>query len=161
VRDSSDIAGPIQARSLEEHCRAPRALDDSKIVKRRFLGSREIQPGLYPAFAFPCRAMSVTIKLDGKMCFRTIEIDDITINRVLPSKFVICEIPIAQMTPQNLFTFGCVLAQITRTAHKVILYFGTVDCEKRNPSMPSAPHLSPLPTIGERRQEYPNTGIVT
>jgi len=105
--------------------------------------------------------MPATIKLDGETRFGAVEINDITIDWMLPSKFVICEIPVTQMTPQNLFTFGCCFAQITSMAHKVILYFGSVDCEKRNPSLPLAPHLNPLPAIGERRHGYADTGIVT
>src|SRR6266849_3510029 len=80
----------------------------------------------------PHVVVSATIKLDGKARFRAIEIEDIAINRMLSPKFVIREIPIAQMAPENSLRLGRVFTQVTSAAHKIIVYFRSFGCKRQN-----------------------------
>ena len=54
MRDCSESAAPTQTRLLEGRYQVLRAPDDSKIVRRRFVGWREIQYDLDRAFAVAC-----------------------------------------------------------------------------------------------------------
>lgn len=54
MRDCSQSAAPARTRLLEGRYQVLRAPYDSKIVRRRFVGWREIQFGLDRAFAVAC-----------------------------------------------------------------------------------------------------------
>jgi hypothetical protein len=61
--------------------------------------------------------MSATVQLSCQFGFWAIKIEDIRMKRMLPTKFVACEISVPQVPPKNAFPLGRMLAQITSTAH--------------------------------------------
>jgi len=50
--------------------------------------------------------VSAPVKFNGKVRFRAIEIEGITVNGMLSPEFVICEIPISQAAPENSLAVG-------------------------------------------------------
>jgi len=62
-------------------------------------------------------AMAGTIQFDGEFQSRTIEIQDVRIDWMLPSEFVTGEIPISQVTPEDTLAIRCILAEITGATH--------------------------------------------
>ena len=90
--------------------------------------------------------MSATIEFEGEFRGGAIEIQNVGAKRVLPTKFVTREISLPQVPPKNAFPFGRVLAQVMSMTHKTFNYLAFFR------KGVSAPHLNPLPTIGERRE---------
>ena len=68
---------------------------------------------------FVTEAVSVTgtIQFDGEFHGGTIEIQNVTFDWMLPSEFVTCKVSISKMAPENTFTVGGVLAQVTGESH--------------------------------------------
>jgi hypothetical protein len=61
--------------------------------------------------------MPTTIEFDRQLCSRTIEIEDVGIDRVLPPGFITGEIPVSQTAPENSFTICRFLAERSSAAH--------------------------------------------
>jgi len=114
--------------------------DDLNSVARKELISYAIAPLTAPII------VSATIDFDGEFRGEAIEIQNVGAKRVLPTKFETREISIAQVPPKNAFPFGRVLAQVMSMTHKTFNYLAFFR------KGVSAPHLNPLPTIGERRE---------
>jgi hypothetical protein len=62
--------------------------------------------------------MTPTIKLDRQFRARTIEIENIGIDRVLPPELVTRKIPVSQTAPENPFTICRLLSERSSVAHK-------------------------------------------
>jgi hypothetical protein len=105
---------------LEERCRVPRVLDDSKIVTPRFLGSPEFQFALDRVFGVAWVRVRHR-QVQWQLRFRAIEIEGITVHGMLSPEFVICELPISQAAPENSLAVGCVFAQIASPVRKTDL----------------------------------------
>ena len=77
-----------------------------------------------------------------------IEVRDyfLRVSQSRPKSQLTREISIAQVPPKNAFPFGRVLAQVMSMTHKTFNYLAFFR------KGVSAPHLNPLPTIGERRE---------
>jgi hypothetical protein len=61
--------------------------------------------------------MARTIRFDGKSQSRTIEVEDVRINWMLPPEFVTGEVLISKVTPENTFAVGRIFAEITGLTH--------------------------------------------
>jgi len=62
--------------------------------------------------------MPAAIQLDRELCGRTIEIQDIAVQRMLTAKFVARKISVPQMPPKNTLSVGCLLSQQTSALHE-------------------------------------------
>jgi hypothetical protein len=62
--------------------------------------------------------MPTTVQFDRELCGRTIEIQDVTADWMLTSKFVACKISVPQMPPTSVLSVGGLLAQRSGTIHE-------------------------------------------
>jgi hypothetical protein len=65
--------------------------------------------------------MSATIEFDRELCRRAIEIEYVTVEWMLTTKLVACEISISQMAPKNALSIGCLLSQQASAIHEASL----------------------------------------
>ena len=61
--------------------------------------------------------MSAAIQFDRKLRGRTVEIECVRINRVLPTEFIAREVAVSQMSPKNSLTLGCSFAKGAGAVH--------------------------------------------
>jgi hypothetical protein len=113
VRDWTSTAPAAQTRSPARRCQVPGEPDDSKIaVQRSLCGPQE------------CRARSIanlsdtivmpaTVQFDRALRGRTVEIQDVAVQRMLTAKFVACKVSVPQMPPKYALRIGCFLSQQT------------------------------------------------
>src|SRR5438093_3751517 len=66
--------------------------------------------------------MPATVQFDRELCGRTIEIQDVAVQRMLPAKFVTCKISVPQMAPKNALRVGCLFSQQTSAIHEKLSY---------------------------------------
>jgi hypothetical protein len=66
---------------------------------------------------------------------------------MLSPEFVLCEVSISKMTPENPFAVSGVLAEITGANHCHIVLAARFPTRRKN----GRPHLNPLPAARERR----------
>jgi len=62
--------------------------------------------------------MPATVQFDRELCGRTIEIQDVAVQRVLTAKFVACKISVPQMPPKGALSASCLLSQQTSAIHE-------------------------------------------
>lgn len=61
--------------------------------------------------------MARAIQFDGKFQSRTIEIEDVRIDWMLPPEFVTGEVVISKMTPENTFAVCRIFSEVTVLTH--------------------------------------------
>jgi hypothetical protein len=61
--------------------------------------------------------MPATVQFDRKLCCRTIEIQDVAVQRMLTAKFVARKISVPEMPPKNALGIGCLRSQQTSAIH--------------------------------------------
>jgi hypothetical protein len=81
------------------------------------VAGQELGPSLImnPAYSI---IMTATIEFDCQSRSRTIEIEDVSIDRMLAPEFVAREIPVPKTAPQNAFTICCMLSERLSAAHQ-------------------------------------------
>ena len=94
VKDCLSVAPRVRTRLLATRCRALGEPDDSRIAKQGVHGEPEFRPRLIASLACTV-VMPAAVQLDGELCARTIEIQDVTVERMLAAKSVSCEIPVS------------------------------------------------------------------
>jgi hypothetical protein len=99
--------------------------------------------------------MPATIQFDRELCGRTIEIQDVGVQRMLASKFVACKISVPQMTPKNALRVRCLLfATNERDSRRIILVTDAI-FEKQE----YTPHLNPLSAKRGEADEGVHAGV--
>src|SRR5215510_6603658 len=61
--------------------------------------------------------MPAAVQLDGQLCARAIEIQDVIVERMLAAKFVAREISVPQVSPKNTLRLSRPLSQQSSTIH--------------------------------------------
>jgi len=121
VRDWASTAPAAQTRSLSRRCRVPGESDDSKIAVQGFLCGPGIPTALDREFAQNDNYVP-TVQFDRDLCGRTVEIQNVAIQRMLTAKFVACKVSVPQMTPKYTLRIGCFLSQQTSAIHEGLSY---------------------------------------
>ena len=62
--------------------------------------------------------MSSAVQFDSELCARTIEIQDVIVERMLAAKFVARETLVPQMLPKNTLRLSRLLSQQSSAIHK-------------------------------------------
>jgi hypothetical protein len=93
--------------------------------------------------------MPATVQFDRELCGRAIEVEDVTIQRMLAAKFIAGKISVPQMPPKNALWFSYLLSQQSSAVHEELLLITNPISEK---SDQRSPHLDPLPASGARRR---------
>jgi len=62
--------------------------------------------------------MPTTVQFNRELCRRTIEIQYVTVERMLTAKFVAVEISVAQVAPKDPPTIRCLLSQEPSAIHE-------------------------------------------
>ena len=64
--------------------------------------------------------MAAAIELDGQLHSRAIEVEYVSVDRMLATKLVTGKIPIPQVAPENALPFCRVLSKLTSVTHETI-----------------------------------------
>jgi hypothetical protein len=62
--------------------------------------------------------MSAAVQFDSQLCARTIEIQDVVVERMLAAKFVARKISVPQMSPKNTLRLSGLFSQRSSAIHK-------------------------------------------
>ena len=89
--------------------------------------------------------MPPTVQFDRELCRRTVEIQNVAVQRMLTAKSITCKVAVPQMTPKHALRIGCFLSQQTSAIHNQLFYSPAQFPEG------IAPHLSALLASGARR----------
>jgi hypothetical protein len=117
VRDWTSTALAAQARSLAKRRRVPGESDDSKIAAQLSLATQEFRARSIVNLS-DVIVMTATVQFDRELCGRTVEIQDVAVQRMLLARFVTGKISVPQMAPKNALSVSCLLSQQTSAIHE-------------------------------------------
>ena len=117
MRVSTKIAAAAQTILLSRHCRVAGELDDSRTAEQRFPHARAT-PIAFDGELTQAIVMPTTVQFNRELCRRTIEIQYVTVERMLTAKFVAVEISVAQVAPKDPLTISCLLSQESSAIHE-------------------------------------------
>ena len=102
--------------------------------------------------------MPATVQFDRELCGRTVEIQNVAVQRMLTAKFVTCKVAVPQMTPKNALRIGCFLSQQTSAIHEELSYSPAQFSKGNHPSPSSSPRkrgeaqrMQVVSAVAERR----------
>ena len=93
VRDCVAFSRRVRTRLLAKRCRVLGEPDDSRIAIHELHAVLAIPRGFDHEFG-PHGSYAPAVQLDSWLCARTIEIQDVIVERMLAAKFVSCEISV-------------------------------------------------------------------
>jgi hypothetical protein len=80
--------------------------------------------------------MPATVQFDRELRGGTMEIEDVTVQRVLPAKLVARKVSVSQMPPKNALRFGCLIPQRSSTIHRELFLIINAISEKSDQRAP-------------------------